>query len=77
MVSSPFCLRSSSAALSKPWTLPWLYNLGLGFRLKQYFQQHIAQLGDIVGADAVAEASTIVQFDQAVICKIFGYGPWS
>ena len=75
MVSSPFCLHAASAALSQPWTVSWVYNLVLAFRLRQYFLEHEHQMGIHVATDAVAEALTITHFDKAVVCAIFGYAP--
>ena len=40
IVSNPLCLHSAAASLSRPWTLPYLYNLGLAIRLRQYTREH-------------------------------------
>ena len=77
MVSSPFCLHSASAALSQPWTVSWMYNLVLAFRLRQYFLEHEHQMRVHASTDAVAEALTIAHFDKAVVCAIFGCAPVS
>ena len=77
MVSSPFCLHAASAALSQPWTVSWVYNLVLAFRLRQYFLEHEHQMRIHVATDAVAEALTITHFDKAVVCAIFGCAPVS
>ena len=39
-MSNPLCLHSAAASLSRPWTLPYLYNLGLAIRLRQYTREH-------------------------------------
>lgn len=50
LVSNPLCLHSSAAVLSRPWTLPYLYNLALALRLKQYVHEHRAALASHVQA---------------------------
>lgn len=75
MVSSPFCLHSAAANLSRPWSYSELYNRLLAFRLKQYFLQHQHQLGQHVEMDAVSEAYLVQHFDHAVIIKLFGCVP--
>eukprot|EP00884_Botryococcus_braunii_P019369 jgi/Botrbrau1/6115/Bobra.331_2s0010.1 len=73
MISSPFCLHSAAANLSRPWSFSSFYNRLLAFRLKQYFQQHKDQLGQHIEIDAVSEAYLVQHFDHAVIIKLFGY----
>jgi len=40
IVSNPLCLHASARSLSRPWTVPYLYNLALAIRLRQYLWQH-------------------------------------
>ncbi|KAK9843739.1 hypothetical protein WJX81_004527 [Elliptochloris bilobata] len=73
LVSNPLCLHASSAALSRPWTLPYLYNLGLALRLRQYLREHSSALASHVQVDPGTEAWTISHFDETVVCRLFGY----
>ena len=33
-ISSPFCLHTAGRRLGRPWTISWLYNLIIAYRLK-------------------------------------------
>ena len=62
LVSNPLCLHSSAAALSRPWTLPYLYNLALALRLKQYVHEHRAALASHVQARAAKPQGAVKGF---------------
>ncbi|KAG1660894.1 hypothetical protein FOA52_015936 [Chlamydomonas sp. UWO 241] len=40
IVSSPVCLTKSQARLEHPWTFPFIYNLALAFKLREYITGH-------------------------------------
>jgi hypothetical protein len=44
------CLHASARSLSRPWTVPYLYNLALAIRLRQYLWQHRDALSEHVQA---------------------------
>lgn len=50
VVSNPMCLHASARSLSHPWTVPYLYNLALAIRLRQYLWQHRDALSEHVQA---------------------------
>eukprot|EP00892_Ulva_mutabilis_P003947 jgi/Ulvmu1/1924/UM012_0084.1 len=75
VVSNPFCMATASHKISKPWTMPWIYNLVLTFRLKQYIRRHAHQVALVPGVDCgtIAEALTLYDFDAAATCKATGF----
>ena len=59
IVSNPLCLHSAAASLSRPWTLPYLYNLGLAIRLRQYTREHKAALSPRLQVSPCARTQTM------------------
>jgi len=75
MVSNPFCMHRSKVRVSKPWSVEWLYNIGLAHRIKQYIVEHNLALSKHAEIDmkSIAESKTIEHLDERVVCKLFGY----
>ena len=75
MVSNPFCMHTSKVRTSKPWSIEWLYNIGLASRIKQYIVEHNLALSKHAELDmaAIAQSTTIEHLDERVVCKLFGY----
>ncbi|KAK9857962.1 hypothetical protein WJX84_008774 [Apatococcus fuscideae] len=75
-ISSPFCLHTAGRRLGRPWTISWLYNLIIAYRLKMYGQTHMAVLKDtkrLEGLQAKNKFWTIGQFDERIMCRMMGY----
>ena len=75
MVSNPFCMHTSKVRTSKPWSMEWLYNIGLAHRIKKYIVQHNLALSKHAELDmaSIAQSSTIEHLDERVVCKLFGF----
>lgn len=75
MVSNPFCMHRSKVRASKPWSIEWLYNIGLAYRIKQYIVEHNSALSKHAEIDmkSIAASNTIEHLDERVVCKLFGY----
>ena len=75
MVSNPFCMHTSKVCKGKPWSMEWLYNIGLARRIKQYIVLHNLALSKHAELDlkSIAESTTIEHLDERVVCKLFGY----
>lgn len=75
MVSNPFCMHNSKVRTSKPWSIEWLYNVGLAHRIKQYIVQHNVALSKHAELDmkSIAQSTTIEHLDERVVCKLFGF----
>ncbi len=68
-------MHTSKVRTSKPWSVGWLYNVGLAHRIKQYIVQHNLALSKHAELDmaSIAESTTIEHLDEKVVCKLFGY----
>ena len=75
MVSNPFCMHTCKVRTSKPWSMEWLYNIGLAHRIKQYIVEHNSALSKHAELDmtSIAESTTIEHLDERVVCKLFGF----
>lgn len=74
-VSSPVCLYNSMANLSRPWSINFLYNIAVAYKLREFVSQHLT---DIVGTgpfktDAALNALTIQEFEDQGAPAVFGY----
>lgn len=68
-------MHTSKVRTSKPWSMEWLYNIGLAHRIKQYIVQHNLALSKHAGLDmaSIAQSTTIEHLDARVVCKLFGF----
>lgn len=75
-ISSPFELVSASERLHIPWTMPWLYNRILTWRLKLYVRKHsrkISTLEPKVVLKDIYASETLREFDTAGTCQFLGF----
>ncbi|KAK9832174.1 hypothetical protein WJX74_001666 [Apatococcus lobatus] len=76
-ISSPFCLESAGRFLARPWTIAWLYNLIIAYRLKMYGKWHHHVFKDCERLEHVSEKQrqfwTIGQFDERIMSKMMGF----
>ncbi|KAL3159563.1 hypothetical protein ABBQ38_009979 [Trebouxia sp. C0009 RCD-2024] len=75
MVSNPFCMHTSKVRASKPWSIEWLYNIGLAHRIKRYIVEHNLALSKHAELDmaSIAQSTTIEHLDERVVCKLYGF----
>lgn len=68
-------MHTSKVRTGKPWSLEWLYNIGLAHRIKQYIAQHNLVLSKHAELDmaSIAQSTTIEHLDERVVCKLFGF----
>ena len=56
-----------------PFTIGWLYNLGLTALIKMQSARHMDMLGRKVDLGAVNECWTVRHLEETFTCKLFGY----
>lgn len=68
-------MHTSKVRTGKPWSMEWLYNIGLAHRIKQYIVQHNLVLSKHAELDmaSIAQSTTIEHLDERVVCKLFGF----
>ncbi|GMH39559.1 hypothetical protein BSKO_07457 [Bryopsis sp. KO-2023] len=73
LVSCPCCMHSNQENIEKPWSIPYLFNLILAYRLKQYAKENKEQYGPHprVDEDTVSQVRTLRDFEEATIVQVY------
>lgn len=75
VVSSPICLTQSSENISKPWTLEYMYNLAIAYKLREYMTIHqaVAVGSGPMDIEAALEHWTVKAIEDEGLPAQFGY----
>lgn len=77
MVSNPVCLNNSCRNISNPWTLNYMYNVAVAYKLKEFIATHTeayTQIGGVaMDLDAVLKSWTVQAVEEEGLPKTFGY----
>eukprot|EP00798_Chlamydomonas_sp_ICE-L_P007828 gene7828-1027_t len=74
-VSSPVCLFNSSFNISQPWTIAYIYNLAVAFKLREYVKHHRVDIANAstFDIDSALQTRTVAEFEDSGVPKQFGY----
>lgn len=75
MISNPCCMFSSQNKISQPWTVPWLFNLVLTYRLRLYADEHGHNFEGLtsIKTEDIKRCRTIKDFEKATVCQLYGF----
>mmetsp|Transcript_34725 Transcript_34725/g.77204 ORF Transcript_34725/g.77204 Transcript_34725/m.77204 type:complete len:502 (+) Transcript_34725:44-1549(+) len=75
VVSSPVCLANSLSKLSKPWTIDYMYNLAVAWKLREFIKEHRAMIKRTSTFDIQKALNTweVQEMENQRVSAEFGY----